>query len=324
MGNQGCTVDSIALDPQAAVDLMEAALTKLLAVLPKVEELPPVLFRPMLCERLAVLEETSRLLSPERRRAWMTRVFSMVAALLEASPAVARVRRRPRGHMGDFRMMEDIYRHAEGANGASAWSRIYQTLPAVQAVRNRKAFFVALFGEMLAAGQRGLRLLDVGSGSAREVVEAMSAHHPDPGHTVIELVDTDPDALAYAAALLEPAGTEGHTVHLHQQNVVVFRPRGTYDLIWCAGLFDYLEDRIAISLLARLWPRLAPDGQLVIGNFHPCNLTRTIMEWLEGWFLIHRTESQLLSLAASAGIPAGACRVRSEPLGINRFLVATR
>lgn len=47
MGDQECTVDSILLDRQAAAGVMEAALTKLLAVLPKVEELPPVSFQPL-------------------------------------------------------------------------------------------------------------------------------------------------------------------------------------------------------------------------------------------------------------------------------------
>jgi len=303
---------------------MEKALTGLLEILPQVEELPPAPFQEILYRRLAVLEEASRPLSAEHRREWMERVFATVAPVLETSPAVARVRQRPRGYMGDFRMMEDIYRHADGANGMGGWSRIYQTLPAVQAVRNRKAFFVTLFGEMVSAGREEIRLLDVGSGPAREVVEAIETHHPDPHRTVIDLVDTDDEALQHATTLLKPRIADGQVVNIHQRNVVGFRPRGSYDLIWSAGLFDYLEDRIAVSLLRRLWPRLAEGGRLVVGNFHPRNPTRTIMEWLGGWFLIHRTEAELLSLAASAGIPATACQINTEPLGINCFLVAAR
>lgn len=63
-------------------------------------------------------------------------------------------------------------------------------------------------------------------------------------------------------------------------------------------------------------------GQLVVGNFHPRNPTRGIMEWLGDWFLVHRDEAGMRRLAREAGIPEGLVRYEEEPLGVCGFLRA--
>lgn len=58
---------------------------------------------------------------------------------------------------------------------------------------------------------------------------------------------------------------------------------------------------------------------MVFGNFSPRNPSRVPMELCGQWFLIHRTEDELVDLATSAGIPKNNVNIGMEPLGINLF-----
>jgi len=301
---------------------MAEAVEVLFEFLPAIDRLPTETFTSGLIANLAVVEALSQRLPEVRRRAWRERVFRMAAPHVERSPFVAHLRARPYGYAGDFLTMEHIYTGGGGA--ADPWSASYLSLRAVAAVRNRKQLFVDLLGEMVKPGGGPLRLLDVACGPAREVAEAVELHAPDPTSATLTLLDHDPAALAHAKGLLEPARLAGYAIHLLRANAVAFRPQGSFDLVWCAGLFDYLEERVAASLLQRLWSVVAPGGRLVVGNFHPDNPSRPTMEWLGGWFLIHRTEEELVGLARQAAIPEVSTEVIPEPLGINRFLVGYR
>jgi hypothetical protein len=54
-------------------------------------------------------------------------------------------------------------------------------------------------------------------------------------------VELDAGAIAYANELLGP-GTA--TVRFYQKNALRFHAPQSYDLIWSAGLFDYLSDSL--------------------------------------------------------------------------------
>lgn len=103
-------------------------------------------------------------------------------------------------------------------------------------------------------------------------------------------------------------------------NVLRFMPTDKYDLIWSAGLFDYLNDRYFVGLLNRFKNNLNPYAEMVIGNFSDNNPTRRVMEVIGQWYLLHRSSQKLTQLAINAGIAENAIYVDQEPLGINLFL----
>ena len=102
------------------------------------------------------------------------------------------------------------------------------------------------------------------------------------------------------------------------------RPDQQYDLVWAAGLFDYLEDRPAGVLLKRMWNLTKDGGQLVVGNFHPRNPNRNMMEWVGDWFLIHRTEQDFLELCHKSNISEKSATFEQEPLGSCIFLIVKK
>lgn len=96
-----------------------------------------------------------------------------------------------------------------------------------------------------------------------------------------------------------------------------------FDLIYSAGLYDYLRDGGAKKLTKNLFGLLNPAGTLIIGNFSPANPPdlRFPMEYLYDWVLIYRDESEMYGLADS--IPESEIAhitLIQEPLGINYFL----
>ena len=80
---------------------------------------------------------------------------------------------------------------------------------------------------------------------------------------------------------------------------------------------------MATIMINRLYTELNPGGLLLIGNFHPSNPLRLWMESTVDWFLIHRTEDELLAIG-KAGAPEGRHFVMAEPEGVNLILVTTK
>jgi hypothetical protein len=85
---------------------------------------------------------------------------------------------------------------------------------------------------------------------------------------------------------------------------------GDFDFIYAAGLYDYLPDRIAGRLTEMLFRRLRPNGKLWIANFLPDIADAGYMEAFMDWWLIYRSEEQMLSLCQG---------LRSDPQQLRSF-----
>lgn len=246
-------------------------------------------------------------------------------SVLDRSSMHRRMRVQPLGYAGDYLLIDWIYtgRICKDPIGRH-WDALFHRYPGVRAVMNRKDF---LRRELLAfTGQwtgRSLRVLDLGCGSARDICEAVSAvagsaERGAPVQFRLDCVDHEPMAIRYARRLRHQMQVPAVPRWICG-NALKYRPEGGYDFIWSGGLFDYLNDELARMLIRRMWRWLNPGGQIVFGNFHPRNPTRIPMELCGGWFLIHRTEEDLVALVVSAGVPREAISVAQESLGVNLF-----
>ena len=63
---------------------------------------------------------------------------------------------------------------------------------------------------------------------------------------------------------------------------------GRFDMVYSAGLYDYLEDRVARRLTKCMFSMLEPGGRLMFSNFLPGVLDAGYMETYMGWQLIYR------------------------------------
>jgi SAM-dependent methyltransferase len=276
-------------------------------------------------ECFASLHEFSQMLSGHAWQQDARDLFFRSTPVLDRSLIHRRMRHKPLGYAGDYLLIDWMYtcKTAKDRLGR-VWDTLAHQYPGVQAVRNRKQYFADLLRHCVAERNPApLSLLNLGCGSARDLRDALIAL--DPSSDVIRervvqvhCVDHELLAIRYAKRLFGEMGLR-LGVHWDCTNALRLRPEQKYDLIWSAGLFDYLNDDVSRLLIRRMWRRLNDGGRIVFGNFHPRNPTRVPMELCGGWYLLHRTEEDLIRIASAAGVPIGCITVEEEPLGINLF-----
>jgi extracellular factor (EF) 3-hydroxypalmitic acid methyl ester biosynthesis protein len=226
-------------------------------------------------------------------------------AVVQQDPYTERAATKPRGYAGDAVMMDYIYA-GEPPPGTSTIGRaVFGATTRVSmglSVLYRRALLRSQIDDVVVTREGG-RILSVASGHAREL-EGSLVQSP---HFRGEVVALDQDPLSCDEVRRVHANPR---VRVLQQGVreLLARPDaelGRFDLIYSAGLYDYLPDTLARRLTQRLAQMLAPGGRLLIANFVPGGSGRGYMELFMDWTLVLRDEAQLRALLRAAD-PAGA------------------
>jgi hypothetical protein len=262
-----------------------------------------------------------------------SRDFWQVAGpLLRCGDLQWHARSKPLGYAGDFRMLDKILRHAQSPSAwGGAFDRFFQYQAAPQAVRNRTAWVAQRIVACARKCGPAARIVSVGSGPAHDILtsslQLQRLGEPLPQFT---LLDMDPYALEFVQSRLGPL-LPAENLRLHRANLVKLDQKPATrdalqgaDFIFCTGLLDYLEDAAASRLIEILWGSLNSGGELLIFNFSPHNASRSYMEWIGNWYLLHRDVATMYRLADNARLPSGCCVVDAEPQGVNLFLRAQR
>jgi len=243
------------------------------------------------------------------------RLLDIISPALHAKTMQGHAYHKPYGYAGDFEIIDKIYTSFKSDDEKyRRWDEFFHAQEAPCAVRNRKTFFLNTLNRITQEKQ-SIRVLNVGSGPGRDVFEFFEKKSPSVVH--FDCIDNDHNAIEYASKLCQPYLDQLSFINA---NIFKFRATRKYDLIWSAGLFDYLNDKLFIFLLKKLYSDLKPGGVLYIGNFSDKNPTRRYMEIFGDWHLFHRNEHQLRGLALQAGIGPANINISSEPLGVNLFL----
>ena len=252
------------------------------------------------------------------------------------SPLLRRAYYKPLGYAGDYEMMNMLYRsHAEGDTLFGMVVNVYACQEAAaQANINRIEYFTHRIAQMVAESPHGrLRIASVGCGPAQELRTLLEAHPEIGPHLDVALIDQEERAMQYCERTLAPLATRtGARVHFIGESIrrllaarSLQDALGIRDLIYSAGLFDYLSDRSFQALLRTLYDATASDGHLYIGNVNvETNTTKWSMEYASDWYLIHRSRHDLMELASHLVPHPGLLEVESEPLGVNLFLHISR
>jgi predicted acylesterase/phospholipase RssA/SAM-dependent methyltransferase len=245
------------------------------------------------------------------------------------SPFMNRCLKKPQGYAGDYQMMNYLYDdnifNAQ-TNMGKLLNYFLFSAPAATAVRNR-AKILQGFIQYKLSQDLSLSVASIACGPAREVstMDKFLTGKLKKAKIVWTLMDQDPDSLAYAKKNIpkhpniEPKFVDAGIKQLLRKRISLDQQ----DIIYSLGLFDYLEEKVAVLLIRSLYAFLNPGGTLLIGNFHPRNPLRVLMEGGTDWFLIHRTEEEMLELG-KAGAPEGRHYIMAEPGGVNLILVVTK
>ncbi|RXK84644.1 class I SAM-dependent methyltransferase [Chlorobaculum sp. 24CR] len=266
-------------------------------------------------ELKAEIERIGKLLENKAASHEHKKLLDIISPVLAVHTMQGHAYQKPHGYAGDFEIIDKIYTSFKSDDEKyRRWDEFFHAQEAPCAVRNRKTFFLNVLN-YFTQDKGSIRVLNVGSGPGRDMLEYFENNQQSTIH--IDCIENDKKAVEYASRLCKP--------HLGQisfinANVFKFRATQKYDVIWSAGLFDYLNDKRFIFLLKKLYSFLKEDGFLYVGNFSDQNPTRKYMELFGNWHLFHRNEQQLRDMALQAGISRANTKISSEPLGINLFL----
>jgi len=256
-------------------------------------------------------------------------VFKEIFPYFMRSRFAERAYFKPKGYAGDYLMMEMIYQNQPTGDGklgvlVDGWCL---NTAAAKAVRGRRELLSrrleAWSRERLTSGDR-IRIMNLACGSNRELFDFLGAFDSTEEIEAV-CIDVDQEALEYTNRQVNVFSHRA-SVRLMQDDVVkwslgrVRHNLGLHDIIYSAGLTDYLDRRLFQALASRCFEHLKPGGIFVIGNFGANNPNRVFMDQILHWNLIHREEKELKDLFAET--PFGEnVEVLSEEQKINLFAV---
>jgi hypothetical protein len=262
----------------------------------------------------------------------------LITPILMGAPIWQRAYRKPRGYPGDFELMNFMY--DDQALGDSVFDRVMHQLGREErlaaTVRDRRDYLVRQIQEAVsqgsAEGQAQIRISSIGAGPAREIEDFLAHHELETG-LVISLIDQDDAALEFAhERIRRVALRHGGRVALRCRHVS-FKQLLTHlelieevreqDLIYSAGLFDYLPEVVAQVLLTRLFEFLRPDGRILVGNAVDDDGVKWVPEFVLDWRLIYRTPAEMLRLAEGVG-ERGKFEIQHDSSQAWQFLVGRR
>lgn len=226
---------------------------------------------------------------------------------------------KPHGYSGDYVIIERIYQGwLSPKEHLVNWDRFFHCQEAPRAIINRKKYFLNILNALQEKdGKRDV--LNIGCGPSADVIEFLSQGN---SHVFFHCIDYDKDAIEYSYHKVKEKGFLKN-IEFHRDNAFKFKPSRQYDLIWSAGLFDYLDEKTFRMLLTKQLAFIKSGGELVVGNFSVDNPTRDYME-CGNWFLYHRSPEDLIKIARDCGIERDKISVKSESLGVNLFLHISR
>jgi extracellular factor (EF) 3-hydroxypalmitic acid methyl ester biosynthesis protein len=256
--------------------------------------------------------------------------------LVLCSPFVYRTYHKPLGYAGDYEMVNMILR--EPYEGASLFAKIVNLCflknPPAEAHRNRIKYLtkgLAEETERVWKSGRKAKVFNLGHGPAKEIQDFLK-NSDLSDHASFTLLDFNDETIEHATRALQDVKSLRHRQadlnfykkSVHQILKEAARPGpelapGTYDFVYCAGLFDYMSDRICKRLMNIFYDLLAPGGLLLATNVDASKPFRHSMEFILEWHLICRNQEQLAALKPDKA-PAGHFKVTHEETGVNIFI----
>lgn len=218
---------------------------------------------------------------------------SLKTALL--CPFTKHAATRPFGYPGDARLMDHIYGYARPCLNGLPQS-IYQyttSAPASRAVRYRRHILASSVDKVLHDKHTEAEILAVACGYLRELDVSSVLQGVRPQKFIA--LDQDANGLAEVERCFSNAGITPEHKKIKDILTGSCKYEGL-DLVYSAGLYDYLNTEIAQCLTQSLFNMLAPGGTLLTANFLPDIYDVGFMEAVMDWWLVYRDEKDMLAL----------------------------
>lgn len=205
--------------------------------------------------------------------------------------------RKPRGYSGDAHLLDFIYGHPAVAEeiaeatpfGRKLYAATRQASSSV-AVRERRDLLTRWIDETAAARDGDAAILTIAAGHLREADASAALREGRIGKWIA--VDQDP--MSVGSLVRDFRGTcveaiDGSVRGLMHDAYGLDR----FDLIYAAGLYDYLSESVAIRLTRKCLQMLKPGGTFVFANFAKGIGVDGYMETFMNWSLLLRSDAEM-------------------------------
>jgi hypothetical protein len=261
------------------------------------------------------LYTTSKHLDPETLPLARSYAASTLLPLVVACPVHRRAYEKPLGYAGDFRLMEMLF--ARDFLGESLFGRFMYSVTLQHTLAHtvvaREAFMREAVRVAMERDEPGpVRVLSMAAGSAIELRKFLGNSEGLSRPLHLFLLDQDEAAHETAHRRLSRILLEQHQsklpvtlecLHFSVRQLILPQTKeeywlrdellGNFDLIYSAGLYDYLTDAVARRLTSVLYSKLRPGGRLILGNLTEMPDCSWMMEYVVNWPLVYRTEESM-------------------------------
>jgi extracellular factor (EF) 3-hydroxypalmitic acid methyl ester biosynthesis protein len=231
---------------------------------------------------------------------WTTQVIPVCRAhpiheLLLEDPYTGRAFQKPRGYAGDAEMLDYVYTAIPPLGTSDVGCAVFRGttgLPNGRSVVNRRDLLTERI-DQVAGSRPNPRILSIACGHLREAQYSRAVISGAVG----EFIALDQDAQSLEIVRREQSSfgvrsLKGSVTSIVRRQIVFTN----LDLVYAAGLFDYLSEEFSRRLLTLMIGMLRQGGQLLVANFTPDNHGRGYMECFMDWLLTCRDEGQMQSL----------------------------
>jgi extracellular factor (EF) 3-hydroxypalmitic acid methyl ester biosynthesis protein len=215
--------------------------------------------------------------------------------LLLQSPFTGRAFRKPRGYAGDAPLMDLAYLCGPRPQGLTTlgeglWAWELES-PGCRSVRHRRMRLARTI-DGCASTRDTAKVVAFACGHMRELDASVAARE---GRVRVVALDQDVESLELVTRDYGHLGVQASMATVRD----VLRRRRCErdaDLCYAAGLYDYLDDKVAVALTGVLFEYLRPGGRLLIANFTTSMRDAAYMEGCMEWHLIYRDEPEMIAL----------------------------
>lgn len=280
---------------------------------------------------LEKFELVAQRVNPDARPAHIAFLQQQIHPFVLTAPFINRTFNKPLGYAGDYEMVNMMVR--DPYEGASLFSKIlnfiFLSTPPVKAHQSRIVYLTKMLLEETARvkgrePKRQVRFLNLGCGPAKEIQNFLTHHHASDW-TEFLLLDFNDETLNFTAGILsglKHAQERATKIELAKKSVQQLLKEsgklghlGQFDVVYCAGLFDYLTDEVCARLLQIFHSLAKPGGLVMATNVADINPSRGWMEYALDWHLIYRNVEQFRSLVP--GEAKSEATVRAIGDGVN-------
>ncbi|MGV2129760.1 class I SAM-dependent methyltransferase [Agrobacterium vitis] len=230
---------------------------------------------------------------------------------------------KPRGYSGDAQLLDFIYGHESVANEIAAASPLGLALydytkdaSSSVAVRERRDLLTQHVDEIATSRGPDAEILTIAAGHLREANRSVALKEGRIKRWIA--LDQDPVSVGsirrdFANTCIEPIDGSVRSLLTNQHDL------GTFDFVYASGLYDYLNDKVAVKLTKKCLSMLKPNGVFMFANFAEDIVVDGYMETFMNWALLLRSEQDMWRVI-HASTPEGDIDAQVR-FGANRNIV---